>query len=44
VGIVDGLINGPGVALLRLPSMIWPLAMNFIFLGISVFITAGFMP
>ncbi|MCX7038269.1 MAG: ABC transporter permease [Spirochaetes bacterium] len=44
VGIVDGLINGLGVALLRLPSMIWSLAINFIFLGISVFITGGFMP
>jgi ribose transport system permease protein len=44
VGIADGLINGVGVALLRLPSMIWTLAMNFIFLGISVFITGGFMP
>jgi ribose transport system permease protein len=44
VGIVDGLINGFGVAFLRLPSMIWTLAMNFIFLGISVFITGGFMP
>ncbi|MGA2479263.1 MAG: ABC transporter permease [Spirochaetia bacterium] len=44
VGIIDGLINGLGVAFLRLPSMIWSLAMNFIFLGISVFITGGFMP
>ncbi len=44
VGIVDGLVNGFGVAFLRLPSMIWTLAMNFIFLGISVFITGGFMP
>jgi ribose transport system permease protein len=44
VGIADGLINGIGVAILRLPSMIWSLAMNFIFLGISVFITGGFMP
>ncbi len=44
VGVVDGLVNGFGVAILRLPSMIWTLAMNFIFLGISVFITGGFMP
>ena len=28
VGIIDGLINGLGVAFLRLPSMIWSLAMN----------------
>jgi ribose transport system permease protein len=44
VGVIDGLMNGLGVAFLRLPSMIWSLAMNFIFLGISVFITGGFMP
>jgi len=44
VGVIDGLMNGFGVAFLRLPSMIWSLAMNFIFLGISVFITGGFMP
>ena len=44
VGVIDGLLNGFGVAFLRLPSMIWSLAMNFIFLGISVFITGGFMP
>ena len=45
VGIVDRSDQfGSGSRFLRLPSMIWTLAMNFIFLGISVFITGGFMP
>ena len=43
VGMVDGLINGFGVAFLRLPSMIWTLAMNFIFLGISVLLYGFFL-
>lgn len=44
VGAAAGFVNGVGVAYLRIPSMIWSLAVNFIFLGISVFITGGFMP
>jgi ribose transport system permease protein len=44
VGLVAGLTNGLGAAILRIPSIIWSLAVNFIFLGICVFITGGFMP
>jgi ribose transport system permease protein len=44
VGLVAGLVNGLGAAILRIPSIIWSLAVNFIFLGICVFITGGFMP
>jgi ribose transport system permease protein len=44
VGLAAGLINGLGAAILRIPSIIWSLAVNFIFLGICVFITGGFMP
>jgi ribose transport system permease protein len=44
VGLVAGLANGLGAAILRIPSIIWSLAVNFIFLGICVFITGGFMP
>ena len=44
VGLAAGLANGLGAAILRIPSIIWSLAVNFIFLGICVFITGGFMP
>jgi ribose transport system permease protein len=44
VGLIAGLANGLGAAILRIPSIIWSLAVNFIFLGICVFITGGFMP
>jgi ribose transport system permease protein len=44
VGIAAGLTNGLGAAILRIPSIIWSLAVNFIFLGVCVFITGGFMP
>jgi ribose transport system permease protein len=44
VGLAAGLVNGLGAAILRIPSIIWSLAVNFIFLGICVFITGGFMP
>ena len=43
-GLVAGVVNGLGIAILRIPSIIWSLAVNFIFLGICVFITGGFMP
>jgi ribose transport system permease protein len=37
VGLAIGLINGIGVAYLRIPSMIWTLAVNTVVLGICVF-------
>lgn len=37
VGLGVGLINGIGVAYLRIPSMIWTLAVNTVVLGICVF-------
>jgi ribose transport system permease protein len=37
VGVLIGLINGVGVAYLRIPSMIWTLVVNNIILGICVF-------
>ncbi|CUI85759.1 ABC transporter permease [Cognatishimia activa] len=43
-GAVVGAINGLGVTILRIPSMVWTLAMNSILLGISVLNTGGFNP
>lgn len=37
VGVAIGLANGFGVAYMRIPSMIWTLAVNAIVLGISVY-------
>jgi ribose transport system permease protein len=37
VGAVIGLVNGVGVAVLRIPSMIWTLAVNTVVLGICVY-------
>ncbi len=39
-----GVINGFGVAILRIPSMVWTLAVNSMLLGTSVVITGGFNP
>jgi|TARA_R110000744_G_C19369002_1_gene562252 ribose transport system permease protein len=39
-----GAINGFGVAVLRIPSMVWTLSVNSMLLGISVLITGGFNP
>lgn len=39
-----GIVNGFGVAILRIPSMVWTLAVNSMLLGISVVITGGFNP
>ncbi len=44
VGLLIGLLNGLGVAFLRLPSMIWTLGMNAVVLGICVLFTGGFNP
>jgi ribose transport system permease protein len=43
-GALIGLINGVGVAFLRLPSMVWTLAMNSMLVGAVVFFTGGFKP
>ncbi len=39
-----GAINGFGVAVLRVPSMIWTLGVNAVVLGCSVLVTGGFAP
>lgn len=43
-GALIGMINGIGVAFLRLPSMVWTLAMNSMLIGSVVFFTGGFKP
>lgn len=43
-GALIGAINGFGVAFLRLPSMVWTLAMNSMLIGAVVFFTGGFKP
>ena len=43
-GCVVGLVNGVGVAFMRVPSMIWTLAVNAVLLGVQVFYTGGFNP
>lgn len=43
-GCVVGLVNGLGVAILRVPSMIWTLGINAVLLGLQVFYTGGFAP
>ena len=43
-GAVIGTLNGIGVAIFRIPSMVWTLAMNSILLGLSVFLTSGHKP
>lgn len=44
VGLAIGLINGLGVAYLRIPSMIFTLAMNTVLQGLMVIYTGGFAP
>jgi len=43
-GCLVGLVNGVGVAFMRVPSMIWTLAVNAVLLGVQVFYTGGFNP
>jgi ribose transport system permease protein len=44
IGAFVGLINGVGVAILRVPAMIWTLGTNAVALGLCIFITGGFAP
>ncbi|MFO1150841.1 MAG: ABC transporter permease [Alsobacter sp.] len=44
MGMLIGAINGLGVALLRVPSMIWTLGVNVVVLGCCVLVTGGFAP
>ncbi len=44
VGLAVGLINGIGVAYLRVPSMIFTLGINTVLLGLMVMLTGGFAP
>lgn len=43
-GAAIGLVNGLGVAVFRVPAMVWTLAVNAMLLGITVFYTGGFKP
>nr|WP_321445605.1 ABC transporter permease [uncultured Cohaesibacter sp.] len=43
-GVIFGIINGFGVAILRIPSMVWTLAVNSMLLGLAVLNTGGFNP
>ncbi|MEM1075079.1 MAG: ABC transporter permease [Pseudomonadota bacterium] len=43
-GAFIGIINGIGVAILRIPSMVWTLAVNSMLLGVAVLNTGGFNP
>jgi len=43
-GALIGVINGVGVAILRIPSMVWTLAVNSMLLGLAVLNTGGFNP
>lgn len=43
-GALIGIINGIGVAVLRIPSMVWTLAVNSMLLGVAVLNTGGFNP
>lgn len=44
VGVLVGLVNGLGVALFRVPAMVWTLSVNAMLLGATVFYTGGFKP
>ncbi|PSL15358.1 ABC transporter permease [Shimia abyssi] len=44
VGAMIGLLNGLGVAVLRIPSIIFTLGVNSILLGLMVLLTGGFAP
>ena len=43
-GAFIGVINSIGVAILRIPSMVWTLAVNSMLLGLAVLNTGGFNP
>ena len=43
-GAFVGIVNGLGVAFLRIPSMVWTLAVNSMLLGLAVLNTGGFNP
>ncbi|WP_319532717.1 ABC transporter permease [uncultured Cohaesibacter sp.] len=43
-GVIFGIVNGFGVAILRIPSMVWTLAVNSMLLGLAVLNTGGFNP
>ncbi|HEX3350378.1 MAG TPA: ABC transporter permease [Acetobacteraceae bacterium] len=44
VGLAVGLVNGLGVAFLRVPSMIFTLGVNAVLRGLMVMLTGGFAP
>lgn len=44
VGAAIGTVNGFGVAVLRVPSMIWTLGINAVVLGCCILFTGGFAP
>lgn len=43
-GALIGFVNGIGVAVFRIPGMVWTLAINAMLLGATVFYTGGFKP
>ncbi|SHG01088.1 monosaccharide ABC transporter membrane protein, CUT2 family [Kaistia soli DSM 19436] len=43
-GLLIGAVNGLGVAIFRIPAMVWTLAVNAMLLGITVFYTSGAKP
>ncbi|MBV8398067.1 MAG: ABC transporter permease [Acetobacteraceae bacterium] len=43
-GLVVGIVNGVGVAFLRVPSMIFTLGVNAVLRGLMVMLTGGFAP
>jgi len=43
-GALIGFVNGIGVAVFRIPGMVWTLATNAMLLGATVFYTGGFKP
>ncbi len=44
IGLLVGLVNGLGVAFLRVPSMIFTLGVNAVLRGLMVMLTGGFAP
>jgi ribose transport system permease protein len=44
IGSLIGVLNGLGVAIFRIPAMVWTLAVNAMLLGLTVFYTGGFKP
>jgi ribose transport system permease protein len=43
-GAIIGAVNGVGVAVFRIPAMVWTLSINAMLLGATVFYTGGFKP